>query len=94
MRRAYEAETKPIRGRSRTGVALLSGCADDEYSYDAWFNERANGAFTRVALDTLHASTSLSDWHGRIRSALPGDRYPQTPQLSAAWTQRRRAPLD
>ena len=55
------------RGRGKLGIAtrdvrlctwslpfaLLAGCRDVEYSYDAWFEGRMNGAFTFVALRDL-----------------------------------------
>jgi hypothetical protein len=46
-----------------TAAVLMSGCAEDEYSYDAWFDHisvgRPNGAFTRVAVDALNAPPVL-----------------------------------
>lgn len=71
---------------------LLSGCADPEYSYDAWFNGRPNGAFTRVAIDALKklpAISSYQRWHTAIRKILPSQDYPQTPALYGSSTQRR-----
>jgi hypothetical protein len=72
---------------------LISGCKDNEYSYDAWFNGRANGAFTYVALQTLKDLTGTAvyrDWYWKIREILPNVSYPQTPQLSGSWRQRAR----
>lgn len=66
---------------------LLSGCADIEYSYDAWFNNRANGAFTYAALQSmkqlLNSSTPVTfkAYWQRIRTMLPSIDYPQTPAL-------------
>lgn len=68
----------------RYGALLLSGCQDTEYSYDAWFQGRANGAFTFVALrelDKLPARATYRDWYRRIRDALPSQQYPQSPNL-------------
>lgn len=76
------------KSSSRSGAVLVSGCADPEYSYDAWFNGRANGAFTRTALDTYRAGDSIKTWHSRIRATLPSSTYPQTPQLGATWHQK------
>lgn len=72
-----------IPGR-RTGLAM-SGCQDQEYSYDAWFNGRANGAFTFVALKALNdlpEGASFETWHRAIRNVLPSRQYAQTPNLS------------
>jgi metacaspase-1 len=68
----------------RYGGLLMSGCLDAEYSYDAWFNGRANGAFTFVALRalrTLKATATYRDWYNAIRKTLPSQQYPQTPNL-------------
>jgi hypothetical protein len=67
----------------RRTASLISGCADEEYSYDASFNGRPNGAFTRAALDTYAAGIRLGTWHGLIRQWLPSASYPQSPQLTA-----------
>jgi len=63
---------------------LLAGCQDSEYSYDAWFGGRPNGAFTFVALrelKKLKPTAKYRDWHRAIRRALPSQQYPQTPNL-------------
>ncbi|MBK7296848.1 MAG: caspase family protein [Flavobacteriales bacterium] len=62
----------------------MSGCQDHEYSYDAWFNGRPNGAFTFVALKTLKtlpAGSNYTAWYKAIRTALPSRQYAQTPNL-------------
>ncbi|HEY3493621.1 MAG TPA: caspase family protein [Polyangiaceae bacterium] len=81
---------------------LISGCQDVQFSYDAWFTapdgtERANGAFTRAAIDSLaeiHAPATYRDWHRKIRSKLPSATYPQTPMLTARGDQKRWGALD
>lgn len=71
--------TKP-----RVGTLLFSGCRDDEYSYDAEFNGRANGAFTYHALQALsNKPKNMRDWNEQIRFYLPTSQYPQTPQFTA-----------
>lgn len=68
----------------RLAGLLLAGCQDAEYSYDAWFRGRPNGAFTYVALAALKrltASATYRDWYQRIRAALPSRQYPQSPNL-------------
>lgn len=81
--------------RNGTGTLLLSGCADEEYSYDAYINGRYNGAFTRVALDVLEAyraqygrDPSMTVWHKRVRAELPSRQYGQSPQMYASLWQR------
>ncbi len=91
LRRALRVEEVRARGKIRAASVLLSGCEDDEYSYDAWFNERPNGAFTYAALQTLKNlpdTATYRDWHKEIRKILPHVNYPQTPQLSGSWRQR------
>jgi len=91
LQRALRVEQSRARSKIRAAAVLLSGCKDDEYSYDAWFNERPNGAFTFAALQTLKslpANASYRDWHREYRKILPHIQYPQTPQLSGSWTQR------
>ena len=80
------------RGRARHAALLLSGCQDLEYSYDAWFGGRANGAFTYVALAALRelpAGGSYRDWMTAIRLRLPSQDHPQTPGLLGSGSQKR-----
>ncbi|MFX0194738.1 MAG: caspase domain-containing protein [Candidatus Hodarchaeota archaeon] len=91
LRRARRVEKIKASGKIRAAAVLLSGCKDDEYSYDAWFNERPNGAFTYAALQTLKSlpdTATYRRWHREIRKILPHVNYPQTPQLSGSWQQR------
>jgi hypothetical protein len=63
---------------------LMAGCQDQEFSYDARFTGRPNGAFTYYALKTLNslpAEATYADWHAAIRRYLPSASYPQTPQI-------------
>lgn len=87
-----------LRGFGRTsapgryGCLLMSGCMDPEYSYDAWFNNRPNGAFTYVALATikkLKAGATYSDWFNAIRKLLPSQQYPQSPNLYGSEAMRK-----
>ncbi len=80
--RAIEMEDLPA-SRPRRTASLISGCSDWEYSYDAEFNGRPNGAFTAAAIDAFAADVSLNTWHKGIRQQLPNAMFPQTPQLTA-----------
>jgi hypothetical protein len=87
-KRAFRSSSPP----GRHAALLLSGCQDVEYSYDAWFNGRPNGAFTFVALRELAKLTKTStyaQWHKAIRKALPSQQYPQTPNLYGSTSMRR-----
>jgi hypothetical protein len=69
--------------RQKYPAILLAGCKDVQFSYDAVFNGRPNGAFTRVAIDTLTAAKPATPraWMNEIKKQLPTASYPQTPQL-------------
>lgn len=75
-------------GRSRPNAALLfSGCQDWEFSYDASFGGRPNGAFSYFALRALRelpADATYRDWFSSIREKLPTQNYPQTPNLQGS----------
>jgi hypothetical protein len=80
------------RGRPRHAALLLSGCQDPEYSYDATFDGRSNGAFTFVALTALRRlpeGANYRDWMREIQLALPSQDYPQQPGLQGTTAQRR-----
>lgn len=74
---------------SRPTTALISGCKDDEFSYDAWIDGRFAGAFSHYALATYDRGQRLDHWHQRIRAHLPSTRLPQTPMLNATYLQKR-----
>ncbi len=81
-----------VSSPGRKGSLLLSGCQDAEYSYDAVFNGRPNGAFTFVALSvlkTLKPDSTYLDWYKAIRKALPSQQYPQSPNLYGTRTMKR-----
>jgi hypothetical protein len=68
----------------RYAALLMAGCQDTEYSYDAFFQGRPNGAFSFVAiraLAKLPQSATYAVWHKAIREALPSQQYPQSPNL-------------
>ena len=83
LERAQRVEHTTARSVSRKGTVLISGCADVEYSYDATFGGRPNGALTYHAIETLKTAKTIKGWHEAIRKALPSSAYPQTPQLTA-----------
>ena len=91
---AAAAERMFIKAMSRTGPVLISGCDDPEYSYDAHFGNRPNGAFTRAAIDSLTPDVkTMREWYRRIRLRLPSPAYPQTPKFGATLYQSFRTPL-
>lgn len=81
------ASARPIAlvgGLARSGGdLLLAGCQDTEYSFDTSFQGRPNGAFSFYALKTLRDKkpATYAAWFKAIRSYLPSNRLPQTPQI-------------
>lgn len=76
----------------RHAALLMSGCQDVEYSYDAFFEGRANGAFTYVAiraLAKLGPKSTYADWAKAIRAILPSAQYPQSPNLFGSTSMKR-----
>jgi hypothetical protein len=87
-RRAVRASSPP----GRYGGLLVAGCQDKEFSYDAEFRGRANGAFTHMALQALRnlpGSATYRAWFGSIRKTLPSQEYPQTPNLYGSNSMKR-----
>lgn len=87
--RALAVENKDVKAPSRPTTALISGCDDPEYSYDAYIDGRPRGAFTAYATKTWAPGITLKAWHQAIRLYLPSNPYPQSPQLGATLTQKR-----
>ena len=90
--RFYPTDTIPATAKKKKdflkdinpNVILLSGCSDNEYSYDAHIDGRYNGAFTYYATKEFEAGIEYAIWHDEIRKSLPSDNYPQSPQLEGA----------
>jgi metacaspase-1 len=77
--------------RRSGGDLLLAGCTDTEYSWDTSFKGRPNGAFTYYALKTLREvkPTTYAAWFAAIRTYLPTNRLPQSPQILGSGVARR-----
>ena len=65
---------------------LVSGCSDSEYSYDAEFNGRPNGAMSAYAIQVIKQNPNLTyrEFFGGLRVLLPSRDYPQSPQLEGS----------
>lgn len=65
---------------------LISGCSDNEYSYDAEFNGRPNGAMTALAIRVIKQNPAVTyhEFYAGLRALLPSQDYPQTPQLEGS----------
>lgn len=85
----FKSDQKDLKIRSgakkrKRSTLLMSGCRDPEFSYDAWFDGRANGAFTFVALRELRnlpTDATYQEWYDAVTESLPSQQYPQSPQL-------------
>jgi hypothetical protein len=65
---------------------LISGCSDSEYSYDAEFDGRPNGAMSAYALQVIKRNPNITyrEFHSSLRTLLPSKDYPQSPQLEGS----------
>ena len=65
---------------------LLSGCSDSEYSYDAEFNGRPNGAMSAYAIQVIEQNPNVTyrEFFTSLRTLLPSKDYPQSPQLEGS----------
>lgn len=73
------------------GVIHYAACKDNEYSYDAEFHGRGNGAFTYNALRAAKALPQVAtyaDWFRAIHAQLPSASYPQSPRFNAVKADR------
>jgi metacaspase-1 len=88
---AARAEAFLPGGKPRSDAVLISGCMDHEYSYDANFDGRPNGAFTYFMREAIAKASSqrTENVYDCLRTKLPIPQYPQTPQLTAGLYQRR-----
>lgn len=69
---------------------LLSGCDDDEYSYDAYINGRWSGAFSANAISVIKEKLTYNEFYAAVRNLLPSYEYPQTPQLEGSSANKNR----
>lgn len=65
---------------------LITGCTDQEYSYDAEFDGRPNGAMSAVAIRVIKQdqNATYEKFYEGLRALLPSQEYPQTPQLEGS----------
>jgi hypothetical protein len=65
---------------------LITGCSNSEYSYDAEFNGRPNGAMSAYAIQVIKQNPNVTyrELYSSLRQQLPSKDYPQTPQLEGS----------
>lgn len=78
-----KVRTRISKSITDLGWVYISGCGENEYSYDAFINGQYNGAFTFYAVKELTPELTYVGWHAGIRKHLPST-YPQTPQLEGS----------
>jgi hypothetical protein len=81
---AERSATAGVAGAlSMAGDLLLARCRDSQYSYDADFSTRPNGAFTYYALKTLtsSATATYADWFRRCATTCLGQTIPDAANL-------------
>lgn len=95
--RKFDTMMVPARHRSFGSDAdmnhlLLTGCSAVEYSYDAWINNRFNGAMSANAIAIIRENPAItySELNTSLRKVLPSRHYPQTPQLEGPDSMRNR----
>lgn len=69
---------------------LLSGCDDDEYSYDDYINGRWNGIFSANAIKIIRGRLTYNEFQEAVRKILPSKQYPQSPQLEGSTENKNR----
>ncbi|UCE06589.1 MAG: caspase family protein [bacterium] len=69
---------------------LLSGCDEDEYSYDDYINGRWNGVFSANAIKIIRDRLTYNEFHEAVCKILPSDQYPQSPQLEGSTENKNR----
>jgi metacaspase-1 len=92
-----DSHRKKPRGRigTQSGMrhVLVSGCRDDEYSYDARIGSKFHGAMTYHAIKAIRAarySISPSQLVREMNRMLPEAGYDQHPQVSGQAADKRR----
>ncbi len=70
---------------------LITGCSDSEYSYDAEIDGRWNGAMTAYATSVLKSGQTYNEFYQKLRTLLPSDDFPQTPQLEGSAENKNRS---
>lgn len=79
---AVAAVASTAATRQKYPALLLAGCRDTQFSYDASFGGKANGAFTYFALAALAKKPKTPRaWMKLVRQSLPSSIHPQTPQI-------------
>ena len=72
---------KNVKGK----VFLISGCRDNEVSYEDFINNKTSGALTSTLLKYLNKNISYSHLVNKVTKELKKKDYDQNPQLSSGF---------
>lgn len=77
---------KPVNRFAKTDAGqtwiIISGCGEEQTSADAWFNNRANGAFTFFDLKVYNATIIYKSEIAQVNHLLINNGFDQRPELS------------
>ena len=87
--RFYQMEGVPIRHKVKRSLSrgdnqkwvIFAGCGEDQTSADAWFNNRANGAFTFYDNKSFNPTMTYEEEIFKLKTYLPGTKFDQVPEL-------------
>jgi hypothetical protein len=94
---AFEISAKSVTKKILTpqedmNEVLITGCNPAQYSYDAYLNNKFQGAMSCHALKIIKDNTDLTyeEFYALLRSKLPSRNFPQTPQLEGSEVNKKR----
>lgn len=70
-----------VLAKSTSQWVINAGCREGQTSADAWFNNRANGAYTYFYLKSFTVGISLSQAMGNLHTYIPSKVYEQDPEI-------------
>lgn len=93
VRRKAVPRSNDLHPQSKMREVLVSGCRDDQYSFDARFGTVYQGAMTHFALEIIEAadySISYGDLWNRLVVRLEEEGFDQEPQVEGKSSSKRR----
>ena len=85
----FNKSTTPSKNKILLDVLMLSGCDDHQTSADAYFNNRANGALTKMFIEIYKYYMARGNIENvgqflyKLRNTLRLKKYSQVPQMSS-----------
>lgn len=72
---------KKIKAAVDSNWITFSACGEYQTAADAYFNNRANGAFTYFLLRAFQENFTYRQWYNRLRMLLPSESFSQIPEI-------------